>query len=204
MYSSSVPLGAGGVDVLGNLIDKMMQQLKDTRDIEALFDAALQTYKRNNMGKKEYVHKLVTYTISLSALNFLVMHVVQEMRTAIDKGSAIKDTTGGTLLAEASASNPELSFGIQGFIGGSYGGSTSTVGSQLDTNAGKALNYNKKYSDTGLPEPIRSNTHELQTEKDQVDRKEQYDRSSSAKGCRNCGSVISQKAKFCLTCGQKQ
>jgi hypothetical protein len=186
MYSSSMPLGAGGVDVLGNLIGKMTQQIKDTKDIETSFDADLQTYKKNKMSKKEYVHKLVTYTISLSALNFLVMHVVLEMRTAIDKGSVIKDTTGGTVLAEASASVPELSFGIQGFIGGSYGGSTSTVGNPVDTNERKTQKDIKNYSDTLQPVPIRNNG------------------SSSTKGCPNCGSLVSQMAKYCRACGQKQ
>jgi hypothetical protein len=180
MYSSSMPFGAGGVNVLGNLTDKMMQQLKDTKDIETSFDADFQTYAKNKMSKKEYVHKLVTYTISLSALNFLVMHVVLEMRTAIDEGSPIKDTTGGTVLAEASASGPELGLGIQGFIGGSYGDS------QVDTSGGKTQKDIKNYTDTVQPVPMRSND------------------SSSTKGCPNCGSVVSQMAKFCRTCGQKQ
>jgi hypothetical protein len=200
-----MPLGAGGVDVLGNLTDKMMQQLKDTKNMETSFDANFQTYKRHKMSKKEYVHKLITFTISLSALNFLVMHVVLEMRTAIDKGSPIKDTTGGTLLAETSASSPEFSFGIQGFIGGSYVGSaSSTVGSQVGTSTAKAQKDNKNYSDIGPPASIGSNAREPEARKDQEDKKEQYDYSPSTKGCPNCGSVVAQTAKFCRTCGQKQ
>ncbi|MGH9951573.1 MAG: hypothetical protein ACRD5J_08115, partial [Nitrososphaeraceae archaeon] len=62
MYSSSMPLGPGGVDVLGNLASKMEQQLKDTEQVRTLFDADIRRYKNKQISKKEFVHKLVTYT----------------------------------------------------------------------------------------------------------------------------------------------
>jgi hypothetical protein len=119
MYSSSMPLGPGGVDVLGNLASKMEQQLRDTEQLRISFDEDIRRYKNKEIGKKEFVHKLVTYTISLSALNFLVTHVILEMRTAIEKGTSVKDTTGGTIVEDGSASGAQLSFGIGGFVGGS-------------------------------------------------------------------------------------
>ncbi|MFZ0554683.1 MAG: hypothetical protein WBX81_13405, partial [Nitrososphaeraceae archaeon] len=62
MYSSSMPLGPGGVDVLGNLAGKMEQQLKETEQVRTSFDADIRMYKNKQISKKEFVHKLVTYT----------------------------------------------------------------------------------------------------------------------------------------------
>src|SRR5918996_50794 len=116
MYSSSMSLGPGGVDVLGNLASKMEQQLRDTEQVRASFGADIQKYKNKQISKKEFVHKVVTYTISLSALNFLVMHVILEMRTAIEKGTSMKDTTGGTIVEDSSTLGSQFSFGIDGFL----------------------------------------------------------------------------------------
>ena len=118
MYSSSVPLGPGGVDVLGNLASKMEQQLQESEQLRISFENDIRKFKTKEISKKEFVHKLVTYTISLSALNFLVTHVILEMRTAVEKGTSVKDTTGGTMEG-ATASSAQLSFGIEGFVGGS-------------------------------------------------------------------------------------
>jgi hypothetical protein len=206
MYSSSLSLGPGGVDVLGNLTDKMAQQLKDTENIKALFDADIRNYKNNKMSKKEFVHKLVTYNISLSALNFLVMHVILEMRTAIEKGTPMKDTTGGTVLADSSTSTSgaQLNFGIEGFVGGSYLGGSTNSGDRLDISRGETRNSNESYTNTVPLLSNRGNEQGLSARKDQEDRKEQYDQGSLKKECPNCRSALLQTAKFCRTCGQKQ
>jgi hypothetical protein len=119
-----MPLGPGGVDVLGNLASKMEQQLKDTEQVRASFQTDIQRYKNNQISKKEFVHKIVTYTISLSALNFLVMHVILEMRTAIEKGTSMKDTTGGMVTEDVSVSGSQFGFGIEGFLGSPSTGSS--------------------------------------------------------------------------------
>jgi hypothetical protein len=124
MHSTSMPLGPGGVDVLGNLASKMEQQLKDTEQIRDSFHTDILRYKNKQISKKEFVHKIVSYTISLSALNFLAMHVILEMRTAIEKGTSMKDTTGGMVTDDASVSGSQFGFGIEGFLGSpSPGGS---------------------------------------------------------------------------------
>jgi hypothetical protein len=133
-----MPLGPGGVDVLGNLASKMEQQLKDTEHVRASFQTDIQRYKNNQISKKEFVHKIVTYTISLSALNFLVMHVILEMRTAIEKGTSMKDTTGGMVTEDVSASGSQFNFGIEGFLGSpSTGSSGGGGGSGVIMNDGK-------------------------------------------------------------------
>ena len=126
-----MPLGPGGVDVLRTLASKMEQQLKDTEQVRTSFDADIRRYKDKQISKKEFVHRLVIYTISLSALNFLVMHVILEMRTAIEKGTSMKDFTGGTVTDDSSTSGSQFSLGIQGFVGGSFPGGSGDGGDLL-------------------------------------------------------------------------
>ena len=136
MYS----LGPGGVDVLGNLAGKMEQQLKETEQVRTSFDADIRMYKNKQISKKEFVHKLVTYTISISALNFLVMHVILEMRSALEKGTSMKDNTGGTVMEDSSAPGSQFSFGIEGFLGGSFQGGSGD-GGEIMTNDGFPSTY---------------------------------------------------------------
>src|SRR5512145_525164 len=136
MYSSSTPLGPGGVDVLGNLASKMEQQLKDTEHVRTSFDADIRMYKNKQISKKEFVHKVVTYTISISALNFLIMHVILEMRTALEKGTSMKDSTGGTVMEDSSVPGSQFSFGIEGFLGSTSQGGSGDGGDILTS--GKA------------------------------------------------------------------
>jgi hypothetical protein len=128
MHSTSMPLGPGGVDVLGNLASKMEQQLKDTEQVRASFHTDILRYKNKQISKKEFVHKIVTYTISLSALNFLAMHVILEMRTAIEKGTSMKDTTGGMVTDDASVSGSQFGSGIEGFLGSPFPGGSGDGG----------------------------------------------------------------------------
>jgi len=201
MYSSSMPLGPGGVDVLGNLAGKMEQQLKETEHVRTSFDADIRMYKNKQISKKEFVHKLVTYTISLSALNFLVMHVILEMRTAIEKGSSMKDSTGGTVTDDSSVAGSQFGFGIEGFLGGSYQGGSGD-GGEIMTNDGFPSTY-----------PVINNCKDNETvdsygginyEKGQKSNKEYSFKSTLPKYCVSCGTIQLRLTNFCGACGYKQ
>lgn len=202
MYSSSMPLGPGGVDVLGNLASKMEQQLKDTEQVRTSFDADIRRYKNNQISKKEFVHKLVTYTISLSALNFLVMHVILEMRTAVEKGTSMKDTTGGTVSEDSSTSGSQFSFGIQGFVGGSYPGASGDGGDLLTTGKTTTLirDSNNTYNGTDAT-GLRDRTG---YKKGQDSNDGYFLESSLPKECTGCGTVLIRNTNFCGSCGHEQ
>jgi len=194
MYSSSMPLGPGGVDVLRTLASKMEQQLKDTEQVRTSFDADIRKYKDKQISKKEFVHRLVVYTISLSALNFLVMHVILEMRTAIEKGTSMKDFTGGTVTEDSSTSGSQFGLGIQGFVGGSFPGGSGDGGDLL-TNGKTAT----------LRRDINNGTDEKVSRDRTGYRKGQnFLESSLPKECIGCGTVLIQNTNFCGSCGHEQ
>lgn len=201
MYSSSMSLGPGGVDVLGNLASKMEQQLKDTEHVRTLFDADIRMYKNRQISKKEFVHKVVNCTISLSALNFLVMHVILEMRTALEKGTSMKDTTGGTVMDDSSSSGSQFSFGIEGFLGSSSQGGSGDGGEILTS--GKEPSTRAVKNICKVTEAKRSYDGIIYR-KCQEKNKEYLMVRSVPKQCVGCGTILLRHTNFCGICGYKQ
>src|SRR5918999_2365187 len=117
---------SGAVDVLGSLTEKLKQQINDTQDMYESFIDATQLYKQGKMNEKQYFAKIGDYLVSTSALDFLAIRVILEMKSAIDKGTLMKNATGGKASPSppSSSSPPQAGFGIGGFVGtgGSVGG----------------------------------------------------------------------------------
>ena len=105
---------SGAVDVLGNLTEKLKQQINDTHDKYESFIDATQVYKQGKMNEKEYFANIVDYLVSTSALDFLAIRVILEIKFAIDKKTLMKNATGGMA---SSPSSPQAGFGIAGFVG---------------------------------------------------------------------------------------
>lgn len=108
-----------GVDTLGGLSEKLKQLVNETQDHYESFIDDAQLYKKGKIGDKEFFGKIAKFMISLSALNFLSIRVVLEMKSAVDKGSSLKNPTGG--VAQPSSGS---GFGVSSFVdsGGSIGG----------------------------------------------------------------------------------
>jgi ribosomal protein L40E len=83
-------------------------------------------YKQGKVGDKEFFVKIGDYLVAMSALNFLAVRVILEMKNAMDKGTSIKSPTGGS---SYSSSAPQAGFGIGGFVGagGMVGPSSSAT-----------------------------------------------------------------------------
>lgn len=108
-----------GVDTLGGLSEKLRQLSNDTQNMYEAFIDATTLYKQGKMGEKEYFAKIGEYLVATSAMNFLAIRVIFEIKNAMDKGTSLKNMTGGV----ASPPTPQAGFGIGGFVntGGSVG-----------------------------------------------------------------------------------
>ena len=95
---------SGAVDVLGSLTEKLKQQINDTQDKYESFIDATSVYKQGKMNEKEYFAKIGDYLVSTSALDFLAIRVILEIKSAIDKNTLMKNATGGM----ASSPSPSL------------------------------------------------------------------------------------------------
>ena len=104
---------AFGVDTLGGLAEKLKQLVNDTQNLYESFLDANQLYKQGKIGDKEFFAKIGDYLVATSALSFLTVRVIIEMKAAMEKGTSIKSPTGGSSYPSA----PQTGFGIGGFVG---------------------------------------------------------------------------------------
>ncbi|AIC16522.1 zinc ribbon domain-containing protein [Nitrososphaera viennensis] len=167
-----------GVDTLGGLSEKLKQLSNDTQSMYEAFIDATQLYKQGKMGEKEYFARIGDYLVATSAMNFLAIRVIFEIKGAMDKGTSVKNPTGGVATA---APPQQAGFGIGGFVnaGGSVGPSAGyTLPSPQAEPTFKPV-------DIELPRPKASG-------------------GSNTKSCVFCGASIPQHAKFCSKCGKSQ
>ena len=181
---------SGAVDVLGSLTEKLKQQINDTQDMYESFIDATQLYKQGKMNEKQYFAKIGDYLVSTSALDFLAIRVILEMKSAIDKGTLTKNTTGGKASPSSPSSSsppPQAGFGIGGFVG--TGGSVG--GGEYIMPAPEQQEPTFKPVDIELERPSRKNSGKETT-------------TTLTKNCIVCGSAIPKQAKFCSKCGNQQ
>ena len=180
------------VDVLGALSEKLKSQANDTQNLHNLFKEVIQQYKEEKMNEKEFFSNFLTYLISFSATSFLTVRVLLELKSAIEKGTSIKDLTGGTATPSSSTTSvPQASFGISGFInpGGNVGGAERERDNgeyTLPKPQQQRLNNNNNNNNNNEPTPdpiIEMQNH---------------------KKCNVCSSQIRERAKFCSKCGNRQ
>jgi hypothetical protein len=103
----TITMYSGTVDVFGSLTEKLKQQVNDTQNQYESFVDATQLYKQGKMNEKEFITKISDYVVATSAMNFLAIRVILEMKSAIDKGTSMKNATGGTTAASSSSSAPQ-------------------------------------------------------------------------------------------------
>jgi hypothetical protein len=186
-----------GVDTLGGLTEKLKQLINDTQNqYENLLDST-QLYKQGKIKDKEYFSSIGKYLIASSAMNFLAIKVILEVKSAIDKGSSLKNPTGG--IADA---NPSIGssggFGIGGFVsgGGSAGGieTKHTQGNNNQQSSPSLIEPSLKPVDIEIGKSSRDMTNPSYLDQDK----------KIFKNCIVCGVSIPSKAKFCSKCGNSQ
>lgn len=102
-----------GVDTLGGLSEKLKQLSDDVQSMYESFLDSTQLYKQGKMAEKEYFAKIGEYLVATSAMNFLAIRVIFEIKGAMEKGSSIKSPTGGVMAPQP---QQQAGFGVGGFV----------------------------------------------------------------------------------------
>ncbi|MEO9321645.1 MAG: zinc ribbon domain-containing protein [Nitrososphaera sp.] len=167
-----------GVDTLGGLSEKLKLLVGDTQGLYESFIDATQLFKQGKMGEREYFAKIGEFLVASSAMNFLAVRVILELKGALDKGTSMKSPTGGSV----QGSPQQSGFGLGGFVG---------AGGMAGPKA-----------DVVMPQP---QSEPVFTPAD-VDLRGSGRGSAAqpAKNCIACGAAIPQRAKFCSKCGHSQ
>src|SRR5438445_12342658 len=75
----------GDIDTLNLLFDKLSNLLNDTQGYYESFLDANMTYKQGKLSDKEFFEKLGDYVVAYSALEFLAVKVISELKKSLDK-----------------------------------------------------------------------------------------------------------------------
>src|SRR5215213_1643686 len=178
---------SSGVDTLGALTEKLKQLINDTQDRYESFIDSTQLYKQGKVNEKEYFSNIGEYLVATSAMNFLAIRVILEIKSTMEKGSSLKNPTGG--LDSSSSSTPQADFGISGFVGGTRSNEGRGYTMPSPQSAEQEREPTFKPVDIVIERPSKASVDET---------------TLTTKNCIVCGHLIPKQAKFCSKCGNSQ
>ena len=177
-------MSLGEVDTLNLLSEKLDNLFADSQGYYETFLDTNNLYKNGKIGEKEFFQKLGDYVVAYSALEFLAVKVILELKKSIDKIAGGK-APGGT-------QSPGLmpGMGSPGMMAGGMGTpQTAAPPGSMENPVGappRIVSAEQGFNDPGtLPTPDSS----------LIPR--------SANACRSCGKALRPNAKFCIKCGYK-
>jgi len=170
----------GEVDTLNLLFDKLQNLLNDSQGYYESFLDANNLYKQGKMSDKEFFEKLGDYVVAYSALEFLAVKVIFELKKSFDKTIS----GSGSRATQITGSTP---------IGGYGMNSTPThISSATMPGLGRPpsiVSAATAFSNPGtLPTPDPSLMPKS---------------TISGPRCTSCGTQLKSSAKFCTKCGKK-
>ncbi|MEK6834097.1 MAG: zinc-ribbon domain-containing protein [Thermoproteota archaeon] len=168
----------GEVDTLNLLFDKLQNLLNDSQGYYESFLDANTLYKQGKLSEKEFFEKLGDYVVAYSALEFLAVKVIFELKKSLDRIAS--GTAHGTT---AMGSTP---VGMGGF-GMTPPPQTMAHTAQMPGRPPSIISAAAFSALGALPTPDPS----LLPQK------------STGPSCTSCGASIRPNAKFCTKCGSK-
>ena len=174
-------MSLGEVDTLNLLSDKLNNLFDESQDYYESFLDANNLFKQGKLTEKEFFQKLGDYVVAYSALEFLSIKVIFELKKSIDKLS------GGS--APGGTQSPGLmpGMGTPGMMPGGMPGPHPGSAQNPVGGPESVISAGGGFSNAGtLPTPDPS----------------LLPKQSGGK-CSSCGSDLRPNAKFCTNCGNK-
>lgn len=171
----------GEVDTLNMLFDKLEGLFNESQGYYESFLDTNNMYKKGQIGDKEFFQQLGDYVVAYSALEFLAIKVIFELKKAVNSGSGRTQSPG--LMP---------GMGQAGMMGGGMGMPPRSGTSQNPVGRPPGIVSAKEaFGDVGTlpsPDPSLVARHTSQ---------------SAENSCSACGSPLRPNAKFCTKCGTK-
>ena len=174
-------MSLGEVDTLNLMVEKLENLFNESQDYYETFLDTNNLFKEGKLTEKEFFQKLGDYVVAYSALEFLSIKVIFEMKKAMDKMS------GGQALGTTQSPGLMPGMGTPGMMPGGMPG--PHPGSAQNPVGGPAsvISAGDGFNDvTTLPTPDPS----------------LIPKQSGGK-CSSCGSDLRPNAKFCTSCGTR-
>ncbi|MBL7001338.1 MAG: zinc-ribbon domain-containing protein [Nitrosopumilus sp.] len=174
----------GEVDTLNMLYDKLESLFDESQGYYESFLDTNNMYKKGQLSDKEFFQKLGDYVVAYSALEFLAIKVIFEMKKSMGSGSSTTQSPG----LMPGMGNPGMMAGGMGMPPRS-GTAENPVGGAGPPGI---VSAQEAFGDVGtLPTPDQS----LMPRRTVT--------SPSGNGCSSCGAELRSNAKFCTKCGAK-
>ncbi len=166
----------GEVDTLNMLFDKLETLFDDSQGYYESFLDTNNMYKQGKIGDKEFFQRLGDYVVAYSALEFLAIKVMFEIRKSLKTGSGATQSPG--LMPGMGSPGMAIPPGPQrGTAENPVGGPPGIVSAQ------------ESFADPGTlptPDPALLPRQTISTN-----------------DCSSCGSPLKPNTKFCTKCGNK-
>ena len=176
-------MSLGEVDTLNLLSDKLQALFDESQGYYESFLDANNLYKNGKLTDQEFFQKLGDYTVAYSALEFLSIKVMFELKKAIDRisnGQAVGGTQSPGLMP--GMGNPGM------MAGGMQPGPRAGAADNPVGGPPSVMSTPEAFNQPGtLPSPDPSLLPPKQ----------------SAGNCPSCGGELRANAKFCTKCGTK-
>ena len=174
----------GEVDTLGMLFDKLQSLFDESQGYYESFLDTNNMYKKGQISDKEFFQKLGDYTVAYSALEFLAIKVIFELKKSVGSGGSGNTQSPGLM--------PGM--GQPGMAGGmNPPPRAGTANNPVGGGPPGIVSAQESFNDVGtLPSPDPS-LMPRQTVPPQ----------QAGNGCSSCGSELRPNSKFCTKCGAK-
>ena len=174
-------MSLGEVDTLNLLTDKLNALFEESQGYYESFLDANNMYKNGKLTDTQFFQKLGDYTVAYSALEFLAIKVIFELKKSIGSGSGMTQSPG--LMP---------GMGQPGMMAGGMGAPPRTGTAQNPVGGPPGIvSAQEAFGEVGTlpsPDPALMPRQTIQ---------------SNGNGCPSCGSELRPNAKFCTKCGTK-
>ena len=172
----------GEVDTLGMLFDKLQNLFDESQGYYESFLDTNNMYKKGQLSDKEFFQKLGDYTVAYSALEFLAIKVIFELKKSVGSGSGNTQSPG--LMP---------GMGQPGMMAGGAGQPRAgTAENPVGGGPPGIVSAQEAFGDPGtLPSPDPSLMPRQMVPQ------------QNGNGCSSCGASLRANAKFCTKCGTR-
>ena len=177
----------GEVDTLGMLFDKLQSLFDESQGYYEQFLDTNNMYKKGQLSDKEFFQKLGDYTVAYSALEFLAIKVIFELKKSVGSGGSGNTQSPGLM--------PGM--GQPGMAGGmNPPPRAGTANNPVGGGPPGIVSAQESFGDVGtLPSPDPSLMPRQVAP--------QQTAPQNPNGCSSCGVALRPNSKFCTKCGAK-
>ena len=177
----------GEVDTLGMLFDKLQSLFDESQGYYESFLDTNNMYKKGQLSDKEFFQKLGDYTVAYSALEFLAIKVIFELKKSVGSGGPGNTQSPGLM--------PGM--GQPGMAGGmNPPPRAGTADNPVGGGPPGIVSAQEAFGDVGtLPSPDPSLMPRQLAP--------QQTAPQNPNGCSSCGVALRPNSKFCTKCGAR-